>query len=87
MKVKVTSKVKILHPDHGYMYPGIVYEVSSLSGIRDYVEVIGEYQTKVVIERPILADGTPLSALPAAQVSQEQTVKPLKRGRKKKAEA
>lgn len=83
MKVKVIANDAIRHPEHGMMLPGQFYEVASLSGIRDHVEVVNDYQTKVIVERPTVAAGEPLSASPAAPASPEQTVTRRRRGRRK----
>lgn len=82
MKVKVISDEPIRRSGLEPMLPGQVYEVASLSGIRDHVKVVGEYDTKVIVERPTVAAGEPLSASPAAQASPEQTVTRRRRGRR-----
>jgi hypothetical protein len=82
MKVKVIAQDAIRHPEHGMMLPGQEYEVASLSGIRDHVKVVSEYDTKVIVERPTVAAGEPLSASPVAPASPEQTVTRRRRGRR-----
>lgn len=83
MKVKVIAQDAIRHPHYGMMLPGQEYEVASLSGIRDHVRVITqEYDTKVIVERPTMAAGEPLSASPVAPASPEQTVTRRRRGRR-----
>lgn len=82
MKVKVISQEPIRRSGLDPLMPGQVYEVASLSGIREHVEVVSEYQTKVIVERPTVADGEPLSASPAAPASPEQTVTRRRRGRR-----
>ena len=82
MKVKVIAQDAIRHPEHGMMLPGQEYEVASLSGIRDHVKVVQEYDTKVIVERPTMAAGEPLSASPVAPASPEQTVTRRRRGRR-----
>lgn len=84
MRVKVISKKPIPRAGAEPMMPGQEYDVASLSGIREHVEVVSEYQTKVIVERPTLAAGIPLSASPADQASPEQTVTRRRRGRRSK---
>lgn len=85
MRVKVISKKPIPRAGAKTMMPGQEYDVESLSGIREHVKVVTqEYDTKVIVGRPTLAAGIPLSASPAAQASPEQTVKLRRRGRRNK---
>lgn len=85
MKVKAIKT--FLHDKFGKVEAGTKLEIEKkhLSGIRNFVEV---YDTKVIEQkpRPTMAVGTPSSALPAAQVSQEQIASKPRRGRKRKAE-
>lgn len=83
MRVKVISKKPIPRAGAEPMMPGQEYDVASLSGIRQHVNVVTrEYDTKVIVERPTLAAGIPLSASPADQASPEQTVTRRRRGRR-----
>lgn len=89
MRVKVISKKPIPRAGAEPMMPGNEYDVASLSGIREHVQVL-PYDTKVVHDepvRPTLAAGIQSSASPAGQASPEQTVTRRRRGRQsRKAE-
>lgn len=77
-------KPAVYHDRLGKLVKGRVVEVPDYQALdwlrRGFAE---RYETKVLRDRPLQAVGTPSSALPAAQVSQQQTLKPSEPGKKR----
>jgi hypothetical protein len=84
MKVSVTAKA-IFDDKLGRLNKGQTVELPEHKA-RFYLErgEVEYYETKVLRERPYQAVGAPLSALPAAQVSQTQTLSELDNGEKRR---
>ena len=84
MKVAITAKA-IYDDKFGRLNKGQTVDLPDHKA-RFYIER-GEaeyYETKVLRDRPYQAAGTPLSASPAVEASQEQTLSESSSGEKKK---
>ena len=81
--MKVHFLKLMYHDKLGKLKPGAVADLPEHQAIRFLRDgIVEKYETKVIRQEPFQDAGviTQSSALPAGQVSQETTSKPLKRG-------
>jgi hypothetical protein len=81
--MKVNFLKLMYHDKLGKVRPGTVAEIPEHQAIQFLRQgIVEKYETKVIRQEPFTPAGVDIqsSALPAAQVSQETTSKPSKRG-------